>query len=64
VRYKERWQGGRQIGPTQIDTVDIRELTREYHPGPALARLRELYPKAELVGFEQKKIRETWPSKP
>ena len=64
VRYRERWYGSRQIGSTVIDTVDIRALTGEYQPTPALARLRELYPKAKLVGFEQKKIRETWPSKP
>lgn len=58
VSYHGRERAGR---PAVQDTVDLRELTGAQDPEQAFARLRAQYPKAQLLGFSQEKMRLTWP---
>lgn len=62
VRYCEKWRAGRQIGPTRIDTIDVRQLTGQQFPDSVLLVLRRWYPQAQLIGFQSRKLNETWPS--
>lgn len=62
VLYSEKWSMGRRGGPLRADTVDVRRLTGQQFPDSVLLELQRQYPKVQLVGFQSRKLRETWPS--